>query len=254
MMIATDFGDYGLFFRFIEAYLPAGFAKIDRNESLMQELEQMLEKNNQFIYIADVIQMKVLFTSNRSTNMIGIDPDELSVYHFMEVTHPNDMQRLNLGRTTIVKKAQDLYIAEKGIAYLSTNFKMRNTEGNYSNFLIQSYLFYSEVPYKTVFFLKIHTNIDWFKKIKHGYHYYIGNDLSYFRYPDEEMLQMGNVFTTREFEIIRLIESGLSTEQIAEKLFLSIYTVNTHRRNILTKTGKKTISDLIYELKERGVL
>ncbi len=247
-------GNYRLFLRFIETYLPAGFKGISPEDDLMLELEQMLENNNQFIYIADVIQMKVLFTSNRSTDMIGIDPDELSVYHFMEVTHPDDMQRLNLGRTTIVKKAQDLYIAEKGIAYLSTNFKMRNTEGNYSNFLIQSYLFYSEIPYKTVFFLKIHTNIDWFKKIKHGYHYYIGNDLSYFRYPDEQMLQMGNVFTTREFEIIRLIESGLSTEQIAEKLFLSIYTVNTHRRNILTKTGKKTISDLIYELKERGVL
>ena len=65
---------------------------------------------------------------------------------------------------------------------------------------------------------------------------------------------MGNVFSSREFEIIRLIEAGLSSEQIAEKLFLSHYTVNTHRRNILTKTGKKNISDLIYELKERGVL
>ena len=58
----------------------------------------------------------------------------------------------------------------------------------------------------------------------------------------------------REFEIIRLIEAGLSTEQIAEKLFLSVYTVNTHRGNILKKTHKSQISDLIYELKERGVL
>ena len=45
-------------------------------------------------------------------------------------------------------------------------------------------------------------------------------------------------FQIREFEIIKLIESGLSSEQIAEKLFMSRYTVNTHRRNILEKTGK----------------
>ena len=61
--------------------------------------------------------------------------------------------------------------------------------------------------------------------------------MSFFRYPDQKMLQLGNVFTNREFEIIKMIASGMSTEQIAEKLFLSVYTVNTHRGNILKKTG-----------------
>ena len=65
---------------------------------------------------------------------------------------------------------------------------------------------------------------------------------------------MGNVFSDREFEIIKLIESGMSTEQIAEKLFLSPYTVNTHRGNILRKTGKSHIFELINELQERGLL
>jgi DNA-binding CsgD family transcriptional regulator len=110
------------------------------------------------------------------------------------------------------------------------------------------------VPYKTVFFLKIHTNIDGYKKIKHGYHYYIGTDLSCFRYPDDKMLMKGNIFSDREFEIIRLIESGLDSEEIADKLFLSVHTVNTHRRNILVKAAKTHISELIYELKDRGML
>ncbi len=64
----------------------------------------------------------------------------------------------------------------------------------------------------------------------------------------------GNIFTDREFEIIRLIHGGLDSEQIAEKLFLSKHTVNTHRKNILGKTGKAHISDLIYDLHERGLL
>ena len=78
--------------------------------------------------------------------------------------------------------------------------------------------------------------------------------MSLFRYPDDEMLMEGNVFSDREVEIIRLIESGLSSEEIAEKLFLSVHTVNTHRRNMLDKSGKASMSDLIYYLKERGVL
>jgi DNA-binding CsgD family transcriptional regulator len=186
--------------------------------------------------------------------MMGIRPEDLSFYHFMEATHPDDIQRLNVGRSILLKQAQDIFIKGNGSALLSTNFRIQNNAGKYTNCLMQNYLFYTEIPYKTVLFLKVHTNIDWCKKIKHGYHYYIGNDLSLFRYPDDVLLQKGNVFTEREFEIIKLVASGLSTDQIAEKLFLSIYTINTHRRNILYKTEKANISELILDLKERGVI
>jgi DNA-binding CsgD family transcriptional regulator len=252
--MTTDYHDYSLFFKFIEAYSPAGFYGIDPNDPLLEELERMMELNNQFIYVADLIQLKIHFTSRGSKAILGIPPEELSFYHFMEAIHPLDIQRLNLGRTKILRLAQDIFIAEKGYSLISTNYKFRTPSGEYSDFLVQCYLFYTKIPYKTVFFLKIHTNIDWHKKIKYGYHYYTGTDFSYFRYPDEELLQMGNIFSLREFEIIRLIGSGLSSDEIAEKLFLSVHTVNTHRRNILEKSGKENISELIYELIERGLL
>jgi hypothetical protein len=252
--VITDFRDYNLYFKFIENFLPISFNCIDRGDPLVHELDDLTESYNQFFYVADAIEMKIHYTSKRSSLMIGIPPEDLTFYHFMEATHPDDIQRLNLGRSKLVKMAQDLYIQEKGHAVLSTNFRMRVPSGEYSDFLIQNYLFYTAIPYKTVFFLKIHTNIDWHKKIKHGYHYYIGTDLSYFRYPDEKMLMKGNVFSEREIEIIKLIEAGLDSEKIADKLFLSVHTVNTHRRNMIEKSGKASMSDLIYYLKERGVL
>jgi DNA-binding NarL/FixJ family response regulator len=64
----------------------------------------------------------------------------------------------------------------------------------------------------------------------------------------------GNIFSVREFEIIKLVQDGLDSEQIAGKLFLSKHTVDTHRKNILEKTGKAHISDLIYYLKDHGQL
>jgi DNA-binding CsgD family transcriptional regulator len=82
----------------------------------------------------------------------------------------------------------------------------------------------------------------------------VGNDLSFFRYPDEELLKASVPFSVREFEIIRLIETGLTSEEIANKIFVSVHTVNTHRRNILAKTNKATMSELIYDLIGRGVL
>ena len=39
----------------------------------------------------------------------------------------------------------------------------------------------------------------------------------------------------REVEMLRLIADGLATKNIADKLFISIDTVETHRRNILKK-------------------
>ena len=213
-----------------------------------------MEHSNQFFYIADVIQMNILFTSKRSTRMIGIDPEELTFYQFMEITHPDEIQRLNIGRPKIIKLAQDLYTAKSGSVFLSTDFRMRNTLGDYSNILVQCYLVYTTVPRKTVLFLKLHTNIDWHQKKQYGFHYYIGEDLSYFKYPDKELLDMGMLLSKREFEILKLVEQGQSSEQISEKLFLSINTVHTHRCNMLKKTGKDSIADLIYSFKERGLM
>jgi DNA-binding CsgD family transcriptional regulator len=249
-----DYRDYSLYFKLIKTYLLGGFKGINRDDMLMLELEALTEHNDQFYYISDILAMRVLFTSKRSTRMLGIPPEELTPFHFMEAVHPDDIKRLSIGRCKLIGKAQELYAAGKGEMILSTNFRFRNAGGSFTNILIQNYLFYTDIPYKTVFHLKVHTNIDGFKRIKHGFHYYIGSDLSYFRYPDDEYLSKGNVFSKREFEIIKLIESGLSTEQIAEKLFLSPFTVNTHRANILEKTGKSQISDLISDLRERGLL
>ncbi len=51
--------------------------------------------------------------------------------------------------------------------------------------------------------------------------------------------------TSRESEVLALIVKEYSNEQIAEKLFISERTVETHRKNIFMKTKQKTIVGLI---------
>lgn len=220
----------------------------------MLELENMMEVNKQFFYIADAMQLSILFTSKGSKQMLGIDPEELNFYHFMEVTHNDEIQRLNIGRPKIIKLAQDLYTSGEGARLLSTDFRMRDTRGAYTNILVQCFLVYSSIPRKTVYFLKLHTNVDWWKKKEFGFHYFLGEDLSYFRFPDEELLNMGMLLSKREFEILQLVEQGMTSEQIANKIFLSVNTVHTHRCNMLKKTGKESISELIFSFKERGLM
>ncbi|QDK79257.1 response regulator transcription factor [Spirosoma sp. KCTC 42546] len=60
--------------------------------------------------------------------------------------------------------------------------------------------------------------------------------------------------TKREVEIIRLIVQGFSTRQIGERLFISEFTVNSHRRNIARKLGIDTPIGLLNFAKEQGLI
>ncbi len=54
-----------------------------------------------------------------------------------------------------------------------------------------------------------------------------------------------NLITTREMEVLSLISQGCSNQEIAEKLCISIRTVEGHKTNLISKTGSKNIVDLL---------
>ena len=49
----------------------------------------------------------------------------------------------------------------------------------------------------------------------------------------------------REMEIITLIAEGYTNTQIADMIFLSTHTVNTHRKNIMGKLGVKNTAGIV---------
>ncbi|WP_461048785.1 LuxR C-terminal-related transcriptional regulator [Spirosoma arcticum] len=63
-----------------------------------------------------------------------------------------------------------------------------------------------------------------------------------------------NDLTKREVEIIQLIAQGISTKQIADQLFLSTRTVETHRKNIYRKAGIHTNVELAYFARQHQLL
>ncbi|MDD3459220.1 MAG: response regulator transcription factor [Weeksellaceae bacterium] len=63
-----------------------------------------------------------------------------------------------------------------------------------------------------------------------------------------------NSLSKREQEIVIEIGNGLSSEQIAEKLFLSYYTVETHKKNIFLKLNVKTTAELIKKAMFLGII
>lgn len=60
--------------------------------------------------------------------------------------------------------------------------------------------------------------------------------------------------TDREIEILRLIVDGVPVSAIADRLFVSVKTVNTHRQNILEKLGLKSTPDLVKYALKKGII
>jgi DNA-binding NarL/FixJ family response regulator len=60
--------------------------------------------------------------------------------------------------------------------------------------------------------------------------------------------------TKQEVEIIRLIIAGIPTREIGERLFVSEFTINAHRRNICRKLNVHTPVGLINFAKEHGLV
>ncbi len=90
---------------------------------------------------------------------------------------------------------------------------------------------------------KTHENIDYtiylyntkeeiFEKVKNAFN------------QQEVIEEESEGLSSREIDVLKLVALGYSNKEIAEKLFISIHTVMSHRKNITEKLGIKSISGL----------
>lgn len=67
-------------------------------------------------------------------------------------------------------------------------------------------------------------------------------------------LQNTPILTRREKEILQLLYDGLNGPQIAERLFLSTYTIESHRKNLMQKLNVNSTQQLLKTARERKLL
>lgn len=86
-----------------------------------------------------------------------------------------------------------------------------------------------------------------------GKQFFCGNVFDLIKKTEEEEEDCSGVaLSKREIEVIQLIAEGFTNKEIAEQLYLSNHTVNTHRKNIMHKLGiRNTAGIVIYAVKEK---
>jgi DNA-binding CsgD family transcriptional regulator len=64
----------------------------------------------------------------------------------------------------------------------------------------------------------------------------------------------GKILSKREREILKLVKEGFPSKEIAEKLFISVHTTNTHRQRILEKLNVANSYEAIQYASGLGLL
>jgi DNA-binding NarL/FixJ family response regulator len=60
-----------------------------------------------------------------------------------------------------------------------------------------------------------------------------------------DLLAANPSLSAREREVLQMIAEGRNTKEIADALFISVKTVETHRKNIMEKTNLRTVAKLV---------
>lgn len=62
------------------------------------------------------------------------------------------------------------------------------------------------------------------------------------------------ILSTREIEVLSLVSKGFVAKEIANKLFVSVSTINYHRQNILEKINAANTSEAVIFAKNLGLV
>jgi len=107
-------------------------------------------------------------------------------------------------------------------------------------------------------YLPKETDIDEIKQVMKGVvkgqKYYSPDLFSFKSDHQHESSVLKEKLSLREIEIIELIAEGLSSKDIAERIYLSPFTVDTHRKNINSKLNVKNVGELLKVAREERIL
>jgi DNA-binding CsgD family transcriptional regulator len=71
--------------------------------------------------------------------------------------------------------------------------------------------------------------------------------------PEEDLTRQNTSLTNREKEVLQLVARGLISKEIADKLYISVNTVNTHRQRIIEKLNVSNTYEAIRYAHDRGL-
>lgn len=225
-------------------------------------LKAMNTRNDTMYFITDFQKAKNIFTSESLKSLFGYDPDFINFggwIFYLTLVHPDDLESLLLKHSEWVIMKNKLGLLYEHIEYSNT-YRMKNASGDFISVETQSNVLEWDENGKIKLLLGSLRRIDDRTreeklslldespvKFIDGKTYVEINYLKNLQV-EKSSLNFKKTFealTSRETETMELIVDELTSEEISQKLNISIHTVNLHRKKILKKLGVKNIAGLM---------
>lgn len=192
-------------------------------------------------FVFDVEKAEFEYISEELADVLGYNRDEYNIYFFLNKIHPEDQPFFIAFEQKIKEFLQQLSDEDIVRYKFQYTFRILDKHHQYKTILQQIITLQYDAEKETAKSLGFHSDISHLKLDGKPTLSFIGLNgaPSYYNVSIDEVTftSTHDVFTPREKEIIKLIIEGLSSAEIAKKLYISVYTVSTHRKNILRKTN-----------------
>ncbi len=182
-------------------------------------------------------------------NVLGFDDEKFTLEFYYEILHPLDRKLVFETSKQSINTVNELKFYKPFGCQQIIVCRIKKSNGEYAKIIRFSTLLTSANQILKTF--SICTDISELGLVNdlsascllQGLRPYDGKHLLY------KMLKKNwGELTPREIQILELVYHGRSTQEISNYLNISKYTVNKHRQNILRKTDKKNLQELIKEI------
>jgi len=224
---------------------------------LYKKLLDIFHVGNFYYWFFDITNFRFQYLSPDIAKVLGYSAEDVDLDYFMSKIHPDDRPVFLNHEETVIDFFRQLPVEKITKYKVSYDYRMINNLGEPVRILHQVVVLQHDDNNNILMTLGVHTDISHLKKSNtpvlsfigmEGEPSYIDVDVKRIYKPAKEL------FTEREKEIISYLLKGEQSADIAKKLCISKYTVDTHRKNILTKANTRTTLELAIKVISEGLI
>lgn len=210
--------------------------------------------------ILDLRTQQFSFVSSNTETIFGY-----SRSHFLDnglpfcnkIIHPDDLHK----KWKLLKRIWDYMLAAPSERLnhckFSYDYRIVRPDGKEVRILAQNSVLQTDSEGNITHVLGMYSDISHWKKSEQQFASVVStttNTCTFFSIDDSENINHQGCLSKRELEIVKLMAEGYSSKLIAEKLFISFHTVNTHRQKIIEKTKTRNTGGLVQFATVHGLI
>ncbi|WP_165026153.1 LuxR C-terminal-related transcriptional regulator [Dysgonomonas sp. ZJ279] len=220
-------------------------------------IQNFSQMSQSCIFTVDVFKERYDFASDNFSTILGYNPTWIKTIRkqgdlLEDRIHPDDRSQLLEYQIEHGRFIYSLPQEERNDYQQIFQYRILNAKGHYVNVTSRQQVLEKDRNDKAWIIMGIvdvSPDQTFTEKIKRTIiNWKTGEILSPALIPAEKQL------TNREKEILLLIRQGLLSKEIADKLSISIYTVNNHRKSILTKLNVDNVIEAINTARDFGII